>query len=113
MSELRYYPFSCGTQFMDWKDRNCDRCAKYDYEDFTSSCEIDAAIFTASIEGDGVDATIAQRMGYLKADGSERALDLTWKCPEFTAIPAPAPEKPSTPNRTELEAAGQLTLEAE
>ena len=68
-------PFFCGTQYLDWKARNCERCAKWDAEK-AGSCEIDSAI-GAALFGNGTftDETAA-RMGYTDC----RAL--TWDCPE-------------------------------
>ena len=70
-------PFSCGTQFADWIDRNCMRCIKYNPEEATGECEIDDALISAYL-GDGeVTEEIAERMGYRSA-----ANLYTWDCPE-------------------------------
>ena len=70
------HPFYCGTQGMDWDNRNCDKCAKNNVDD----CQILYALkdwFWGVTNG--VPDEIATRMGY---DGNERAL--TWDCPEKT-----------------------------
>ena len=73
----RCRPFHCGTQMGDWDARNCDRCAKVDYDARTSRCDIYDAICAGYI-GDGtVSREIAERMGL---PGNECAL--TWDCPE-------------------------------
>ena len=75
----RRRPFYCGTQLLDWQDRNCQRCAKYDAgKSPASACEIVVALAEAQ-RGDGsVSAHLARRMGYV----DELTLASTWDCPE-------------------------------
>jgi hypothetical protein len=74
-------PFTSGTQWADWQNRNCANCAK-GAEDFINTerfpaCPIYAAIVLA-YAGDGtVPAEIAERMAV-----PERGY--TWQCGEFT-----------------------------
>lgn len=79
MAAEKHYPFSCGTQFLDWTGRNCDVCAKA-----SKGCEIEHAIMDAQIGDGSVPESIAERMGYLdhsppRSDG----FHLTWPCKEF------------------------------
>lgn len=69
-------PFSNGSQFSDWQDRNCHRCRKYDVETFTGECDLDLAIFEAWAGEGTVSAEIGRRMGY------PGPLVYSWDCPE-------------------------------
>lgn len=80
MKKVKYYPFSCGSQYADWMLSNCDRCKKYKYEledenDFP--CEIDRALLSAFWDDGGVTREIARRMGYFKNKGK-----YNWMCTE-------------------------------
>ncbi len=63
MADIRYRPFSCGTQFIDFQAANCCRCTKH--SDDASKCEIDNALLFAQFGDGSVSADIAERMGYL------------------------------------------------
>lgn len=71
-------PFSCGSQALDWVDRNCYRCVKSERADhdgpITPTCDIEKALGEAFFTGK-VSAEIAVRMG-------KQAMALTWDCPE-------------------------------
>lgn len=71
-------PFSCGSQFADWKECNCERCKKYT-EMITKppKCDIDFALSVAYIDDGTIPAEIAQRMGYFDNRGK-----YVWMCPE-------------------------------
>lgn len=91
-------PFYCGTQFADWIDRNCSRCAKYSFAldpatgktraplDPDRVCQIEMALFCASLGNGAVTAEIAQRMGFTGARGEdldENGHRYGWRCPEL------------------------------
>ena len=62
-AETRVRPFSCGTQSVDWDERNCCRCAKANFDKGASECSIAIALCEA-YWGDGTVSTeIAHRMG--------------------------------------------------
>ncbi len=71
-------PFSCGSQYADWQESNCERCKKREAADMVStSCDIDADLTGAYI-GDGeVSEDIAKRMGLL-----DNQNEYNWMCPE-------------------------------
>ena len=64
MSVSRIYPFSCGTQYVDWEHLNCDRCPKgRETHDGGFCCDLMKALTLAYI-GDGtIDPTTAGRIG--------------------------------------------------
>lgn len=75
-------PFGCGSQYRDWRSRNCYRCVK-SYEntnpepkDGMGPCDIDNAIGLAYLGSGTVPAKIAERMGF------KSSLDYGWDCPE-------------------------------
>ena len=80
--EKQVRPFSNGSQYGDWRMRNCDHCAKSwdnmkpQSDDGKGPCEIDNAIGTAYIGSGSVDESIGKRMGY------ENPLYYSWECPE-------------------------------
>lgn len=90
-------PFSCGSQYGDWRDRNCFRCVKsYEHmepkpKDGKGPCEIDNAVGLAYIGSGAVTPDIARRMGYANVGV------YGWDCPEREL----APVKP-TARRAEL-----------
>lgn len=60
----RIRPFSNGSEFADWVERNCENCAKHNLN--YPECDIDIAL-TESYFGDGtISKEIALRMGYLE-----------------------------------------------
>ncbi len=72
------HPFSSGTQYLDWRRRNCDRCKKdYNFETHTENCDLEGAISFAAIDSGEIADNIAKRIGL---PGNE--LSLTWNCPE-------------------------------
>jgi hypothetical protein len=75
----RQRPFSNGGQFMDWCASNCDRCVK-SFND-GGECDIEEALFIASIDDGTVSEDIARRMGYLKPDGTTSGA-YGWPCTE-------------------------------
>lgn len=77
-------PFSCGSQYGDWRSRNCYRCVK-SYEntkpepkDGMGPCDIDNAVGMAYIGSGSVTPEIAKRMGY----SGENEGAYGWDCPE-------------------------------
>jgi hypothetical protein len=71
-------PFSCGSQYIDWQARNCERCAKYNAEEADPLlCELDFALGVAALTDGEVPDDIARRMGY-----SGDPQQFTWDCPE-------------------------------
>ncbi len=79
----RARPFHCGTQFVDWTARNCDRCAlgRGSDPDVTLDdlvCELERAVTWACMDDGTVSREVADRIGATAA--GVRAL--TWDCPE-------------------------------
>lgn len=77
-------PFSCGTQDIDWQDRNCCRCARLpdgfweQYWKMESGCEIFDALSFAAVDDGTITEEIAERMGYVGGP----PFDYTWDCKE-------------------------------
>lgn len=62
--QKRQWPFSCGTEAMDWKDRNCDSCLKgYDDQARSWRCDIEEALDEGAIGNGTVPIDIYRRMG--------------------------------------------------
>lgn len=82
LAEGRRYAFSCGTQDIDWTDRNCNRCKVYDEAavhrpPYSCGCAIADALQAAFWDDGSVSSEIARRMGLLDHDE-----DYCWDCPE-------------------------------
>lgn len=82
---LTHRPFSNGTEYGMWSERNCERCAKgYACNDGVPSfdaiaCEIERALAIASISDGEIDGRIARRLGCQHNDlGYPSRM-----CPEF------------------------------
>lgn len=81
----RYRPWYCGTQYADWDERNCLRCALCG--DLRSSeCPIFIGIVDAFFGDGSVGEETARRCGYLKADGDLETAH-NWDCPERVVVP--------------------------
>ena len=79
----RYSPFSNGSEWMDWQDNNCCRCAKIDWSDPENpkgDCEITNALADAQW-GDG---TVSPEIG--RRLGCDRNPACAWDCPERDTV---------------------------
>ncbi len=85
--EKRINPFSNGSQYIDWENANCCKCAKHPFDEDElfdivrntpeKLCEIFLALSEACV-GDGtISPEIAKRMAY---PGS---LEYCWRCGEY------------------------------
>lgn len=76
----RAYPFSNGSQYMDWKSSNCEAnegCHKrYDEKAQDWRCDIERAIDNAYMDDGTIDREMAVRMG-MPGDSN-----YVWPCPE-------------------------------
>lgn len=81
-------PFSNGTQYMDWTERNCCRCVKGWRESQGYKCDLEIALAKASVFHGRITEAIAKRIGL---PGNELAL--TWDCPERRAEGSPEPDQ--------------------
>lgn len=76
----RVRPFSCGSQAADWRNINCERCARGAGPYETAQCDVSQAV-DAAWGGDGtVSADVARRM---RADDPDCNHYLTWLCGEY------------------------------
>ncbi len=82
MSDTAIRPFSSGTQFGAWRERNCEGCKLYNEDVFDGQCQIDEALGLAYMGGGTVTAEIAQRMGYEDVVPGP----WTWDCPERVPV---------------------------
>jgi hypothetical protein len=85
-------PFRCGSQYGDWRSRNCDRCVKsYDNQkpqptNGMGPCDIDNAVGLAYLGSGSVTPEIGKRMGYTSS------LEYGWDCPERELKGEPRPQ---------------------
>jgi hypothetical protein len=82
-SNDRHHPFHCGTQYLDWENRNCCRCAKY--SDDASKCDLMQALAQACFDDGTVSTDVAGRIGLLDALAGGRSPYL-WDCKEREAV---------------------------
>lgn len=82
MEKSRIRPFSNGSQFADWENRNCDRCRLAPRGEFAQyRCPIQKALGLAYWDSGDVSQKIADRMGYKPEENR-----YTWDCPERVPI---------------------------
>jgi len=78
--ERRITPFSNGTEYVIWLDRNCDRCRKqYDPATGEAPCDIEESLSVACLTDGKISAEMARRSG----------LNIRWdrpQCHEFEPI---------------------------
>lgn len=74
----RIRPFSCGSEFFDWKRRNCERCKLKWQAGQSYQCDLECALDYAYGDNGMVTAAIGKRMKfdglYVAAHCPERAL---------------------------------------
>ena len=73
----RVWPFSCGTQSMDWDQSNCCTCRR-DPE----ICEVSVALMVACFDDGTVSPEIAKRMGYTDYGWKGGVPRYGWPCLE-------------------------------
>lgn len=79
MPESKIYPFSNGTQSVDWDSLNCCRCKKqYDEGMDEVCCELQQALNTAFFDDGSISQEIATRIGYTKGP----PFYYVWDCTE-------------------------------
>lgn len=79
------YPFSNGSQYVNWTCANCERCTKQADPDASFDkmpCQIEAALAYASIDDGSVTEEIAERMGVNFWKSKDKFL-YNWPCPEY------------------------------
>ena len=81
-------PFSCGTQYADWEERNCCHCVKGVFEPeadgiWRPKCDIQEELSRAAFRDGGVPKGIARRMGYVVNNPPATAnFSYSWDCME-------------------------------
>lgn len=70
-------PFSNGTSYQLWSERNCERCAK-GHDGKQHHCDLQAALDLSAI-GEPFPAAMLARIG----GAAERAQGRAWRCGEF------------------------------
>lgn len=81
----RVRPFSCGSQYADWADKNCNCCVKgvdWDAPVPDSRCDIERALSLANIRDGTVGADTARRMA-LPVLAAGEAPPYGWRCGEW------------------------------
>lgn len=77
----QYRPFSDSGQAGNWFTSNCDCCVFGNANRETGACDIEQALALAYLDDGAVSEDIAQRMGYLKPDGTRNGA-YVWPCTE-------------------------------
>lgn len=83
----RTRPFSNGSQYMDWCERNCLRCSRHTDAPgrmHDVKCDIERALSNAFWDDGSIADDIAERMGALDSRPPRQdGFSYTWDCPEF------------------------------
>lgn len=77
-------PFSTGSQYSDWEDRNCEKCRLgYDHHEEMFCCDIQEHLGLALLSDGEISTNFADRMGYYKNNPPKtEGFSYTWDCPE-------------------------------
>ncbi len=87
MPKIQVSPFHCGSQSMDWENRNCRRCKKIDWDlvesgkNWVGQCEVFDSVSLAAVLDGKIPVDIAERMGM-----TDDCTVYTWDCPERDTI---------------------------
>ena len=76
-------PFSCGSQFKDWKIKNCDIC-QYGYDNIKNRwrCNIEKRLDRRLLwNGKWFTKKLLKDIG-----ADEEGLEWTWRCPNFKEV---------------------------
>lgn len=77
------FTFSSGTEAMDWKALNCDRCSwGYDDEKRVWRCELERAVDESSFNHGLMDDAAAERIGYEEEPYGHLARDCRERTPK-------------------------------
>ena len=75
--------FHCGSQYMDWTERNCDRCVLGSSQDDDPKldemrCDMELMLVVACLDDGLIDRKTADGIGYTGGP----PFSYTWDCPE-------------------------------
>jgi hypothetical protein len=106
--EDRVHPFSNGSQFCDWEERNCLRCAKQIGEKaIRYKCVLQKAMHSAYWNDGTISKQEGDRIGF-----NLEANVYGWECPE-REDPIPRERKPTKPKSDPNQQTIDLSIELE
>lgn len=79
-------PFSNLTDFIKWKDKNCDQCCRYENRSTKSNnarCRLAFYLDLASVTDGLISTTTALRIGTKEYNGIDSTCTLKYKCNDF------------------------------
>lgn len=95
MSE-KIQPFSNLTEFISWKDRNCDKCCRYENTSTNiknARCRLSFHLDLASVSDGTISTRTALKIGTIEYNGIDGSCILKARCNNFNK-PLPARSKP-------------------
>ena len=80
-TDIRFRPFSNGSQFADWESCNCDRCTKSKLGDdgYAINCPLLNALFEAQMDDGTISEADAKGIGYLD-ENDQTTRRYVWPC---------------------------------
>lgn len=63
----KWRAFSCGTDFVDWQESNCDNCKNQDFDNPDKTCSIEREINIAYWDDGMVDTEKLKKAGWTEA----------------------------------------------
>lgn len=91
------YPFSNGTEFLDWNCTNCCRCVRGGEDGQGAGCDIADALQDARFGDGSISEEISKRMKLERWHNEDGICVLCWPCGEFEIDPAIAKLEASNP----------------
>ena len=85
----RHRPFSCGSQYMDWLESNCCRCARIamsDDGDEITNCPLFLALSRANIRDGMVSEDVVRRIGLPLVRKEGELPPYVWPCTELEIV---------------------------
>ena len=64
MTDARIRPFSNGSEYTAWQERNCGKCAKFDPDSLEVACPIDEALLSAYWDDGTISKEMADKIGF-------------------------------------------------
>ena len=78
-AQERVYPFHCGSQIMDWKLNNCEKCKKgYDEKASKWLCKLEEGMDGCYMGDGSYPPELAKQIGT-----PDDCMVYLWRCPEF------------------------------
>lgn len=94
--KYKVQPFSNLTEFINWKDKNCDQCCRYENKSTNvnnSPCRLSFYLDLASVTNGLINSNTALKIGKKEYNGIESTCTLKDQCNNFNKLIKTYPKK--------------------